>query len=384
MEAIQEVNSAERHEKRYQRRKVEREKRKTMRNTGYNFDNVYNFNALRKAFYVARKGVNWKASVQNYGINVIENSIDLSDKLYVGKNISKGFVEFYLYERGKKRHIKSVHISERVVQKSLCINGITPVISKSLIRDNAASQKDKGTDFSRRELREDLHEFYRRYDNNGYVLLGDSHAYFDSIDHKTVCENLHKWISNQKLIELTMKFINAFDHGLGLGSEVCQILAVSFLNHVDHIIKDELRCKWYGRYNDDFYILCSTKEEAQRYLLRIQREYAQIKLELNDNKTQIVKLSHGFKWLQDRMYLTCTGKVIDKPGKKSISRNRKKLKKISSKLYNGELSYPDIVTFYASITGSLKHKNAYYVRENMDILYNQLIIRRFKDEVHFT
>ena len=84
------------------------------------------------------------------------------------------------------------------------------------------------------------------------------------------------------------------------------------------------------------------------------------------------------------MYLTCTGKVIDKPGKKSISRNRKKLKKISSKLYNGELSYPDIVTFYASITGSLKHKNAYYVRENMDILYNQLIIRRFKDEVHFT
>ena len=151
MEAIQEVNSAERHEKRYQRRKVEREKRKTMRNTGYNFDNVCNFNALRKAFYVARKGVNWKASVQNYGINVIENSIDLSDKLYAGKNISKGFVEFYLYERGKKRHIKSVHISERVVQKSLCINGITPVISKSLIRDNAASQKDKGTDFSRRE-----------------------------------------------------------------------------------------------------------------------------------------------------------------------------------------------------------------------------------------
>jgi hypothetical protein len=59
------------------------------------------------------------------------------------KSVQSAFVEFDLSEQGKTRHIKSVHISERVVQKYLCGNALVPVLSRSLIHDNRASVKTK-------------------------------------------------------------------------------------------------------------------------------------------------------------------------------------------------------------------------------------------------
>ncbi len=50
-------------------------------------------------------------------------------------------------------------------------------------------------------------------------------------------------------------------------------------------------------------------------------------IEMNPKKTQKIKLSHGFTWLQDRYFLTENGKVIRKASHKRIAQYRKKLKK---------------------------------------------------------
>jgi hypothetical protein len=71
-------------------------------------------------------------------------------------------VEFDLPGRGKTRHIKSVHISERVVQKRLCGNALVPVLSRSLIHDNGAFVKNKGVHFALRRLIVHLSRYYRR------------------------------------------------------------------------------------------------------------------------------------------------------------------------------------------------------------------------------
>lgn len=371
------MTSKERHEARYQRRKAKREEKKRKRNEGHTFEVVTDFNNLRKAFYSARKGVNWKASVQRYGSNILTNSIELSGKLCRGENVSKGFIEFDIRERGKKRHITSVHISERVIQKSVCDYGIVPVIEKSLIYDNGASRKGKGTDFARERLKRHLREYYRRYGTDGYILLGDCHNFFGSIDHAIVERNMRKMIVDQRLVDLTMSFVAPFKHGLGLGSQVCQILAVSYQNEIDHYVKEIKQCRWYARYMDDFYIICRTKEEAKELLECLKDKYSSFGIALNERKTQIVKLSHGFVWLQDRIYLLPTGKVVDKPGREAITRNRRKLKKLAKRLDNGEISYKAVKNFYASHVGYLSHKDAYRTRCNMDKLYNELIIRRF-------
>ena len=50
---------------------------------------------------------------------------------------------------------------------------------------------------------------------------------------------------------------------------------------------------------------------------------------LNEKKTQIVKLSHGFSWLKVRFFITKTGKVVRKIYKRSVTKMRQKMKKLS-------------------------------------------------------
>ena len=369
------MTSEERHEARYKRRKAKRDEAKRKRNEGHTFEAVTDFNNLRRAFYSARKGVNWKASVQRYGCNVIKNCADTSVRLRNGTYESKGFIEFDINERGKKRHISSVHISERVVQKSICDYGIVPVLEKSLIYDNSASQRGKGTDFARDRLKRHLREYYRKYGCEGYVLVGDCHDFYGSMQHEVVEENLRHLITDERLIDLTMQFVHCFPKGLGLGSQVCQINAVVYQNRIDHSIKEVKRCRWYGRYNDDFYILCRTKEEAWELLSYIRDEYLKIGIHLNPKKTQVIKLTHGFIFLQDRMYLTSTGKIIDKPSRKSIVRNRRRLKAIADRYYRCEITYDQVQNFFASHIGYLIHKDAYHARCNINKLFCDLFIR---------
>ena len=68
-----------------------------------------------------------KASTQRYKANALLNVVDTLDLLRSGKFKSKGFYEFDIIERGKERHIKSVHISERVVQRCLCDYSLVPI-----------------------------------------------------------------------------------------------------------------------------------------------------------------------------------------------------------------------------------------------------------------
>ena len=373
------MKSEERRELRYQRRKAKREAAKAKRNAEHDFQKVSSFGSLRKSFYVARKGTNWKASVQRYGCNVLRNSYNQSRLLKQHKNISKGFIEFDLNERGKTRHISSVHISERVVQKSTCMYGISPVISASLINENGASQKGKGTEFASQILIKHLRSHYRKsgFTNSGWVIVGDEHDFFGSQLHSVVNKNMRRLVTDQELVDQTMEFINAFDRGLGLGSEVCQINAVAYPNQIDHYIKEVLRCKYYGRYMDDWYIIVDTKEEAKRYLEDIACKYAEIGIRMNPKKTQIIKLSHGFTFLQDRFFLTDTGKVVRKPSHKKISRDRRKLKKMANLLERGEISFEQITSFYVSFCGYMKWKTARKTKWCMDKLFNSLFIENF-------
>ena len=372
------MNSAERREARYQRRKAKREEMKRKRNEGHDFQTVSEFGSLRKAFYQARKGTNWKASVQNYGCNVLRNSYTYSQKMRKHQKISKGFIEFDLCERGKKRHISSVHITERVVQKSVCNFGLAPVISKSLVYENGASIKGKGTGFSEEFLVKQLRKHYRKsgFNNSGYIVLGDGHDFFASLKHEVVYKNLCKMITDTELVNQTMDFVNAFDKGLGLGSEVCQINAVAYSNDIDHHIKDDMGYL-FNKYMDDWYVIVDTKEEADKVLEFVTKMYAELGISMNENKTQKVKLSHGFTWLQTRYYLTETGKVIRKPSHKKITRDRRKLKKMAALCKAGKATYRDALNVYVSFVGYMKGKHAYWTKKNMEKLFHDLFINEF-------
>ena len=181
------------------------------------------------------------------------------------------FYEFDLLERGKLRHIKSVSARERGVQRCICDYCLVPLLSRSFIYDNGASLKNKGYTFSIRRTETHLHKYYHHhFNNNGYVLLFDFSKFFDTIQHDICFNIINNAISDQDLQNVAKDFINAFgDIGLGLGSQISQILALASVNSLDHFIKEKLHIKYYGRYMDDGYLIHQDKKYLQYCLNEI-------------------------------------------------------------------------------------------------------------------
>ena len=158
------MKSEERREIRYQRRKAERERKKNERCAEHDdFEQIFSYEHLYHAYRICRKGVAWKASVQKYITQAPLNIMKTYRNLHNGTFKSGGFFEFDLMERGKKRHIKSVNVEERVVQRCLCDNALVPVLKRTFIYDNGACMKNKGYTFTVRRLCQHLREHYRKY-----------------------------------------------------------------------------------------------------------------------------------------------------------------------------------------------------------------------------
>lgn len=376
------MNSTERHEARYQRRKVAREmKRREKLDVYDNFTRVSSPAAIRKANFDARKGVMFKANVIRYQTRYYHNSFLQSRDLNAGKDIRRGFYVFTIIERGKKRNIHSLHYAERVIRRSACINALVPILSSNLIYDNGASLKGKGVGFHVDRCETHLHQYYRKYGNEGYVIVIDFKGFFDHLLHGELFKIIDKMIHDLKLNKLAKDFISASDmdkpdnqQGIGLyiGPEDSQIFAVAYPNAVDHLIKDQWQIKQYARYMDDSYIIVPTKEQAQEILKKLLIEYDKYGIVPNPKKTQIVKLSKGFSFLKTRYYLTKTGKVIRKADHKAITRERRKLKKQYSLSIKGILTFDAVTQSYMSWRGAALKHDAYFSVHSMDQLFYSL------------
>lgn len=370
------MTSEERHKARYERRKRKREeKRRDAIAQHDNFGNLCTCNALFKAARLSGKSIRWKASVQRYFMSYLRNIIQLRQMLLAGQNPTMGFIEFDLIERGKKRHIKSVHFKERVAQRSLCDNALVPILSRSLIYDNGASLEGKGISFARDRLKHHLHQFYRRTGgNDGYILLMDFSGYFDNILHGPVYEMLDAALEDKDVFALCRHFIEPFgEKSLGIGSQVSQILAVSYRSSIDHYVKEVLRVKEYGCYMDDSYLVHESKEYLWRCLEEIDRLCREKGITLNRKKTQIVKLSHGFPYMKGSYHLTETGKVIVTPSKENTVRHRRKLKKFRRFLDEGKIGYAQIICAHNSYRGYIrKDYNSHKTVRSMDKLFHEL------------
>jgi hypothetical protein len=375
------MKGGKRREARYRRRKAARDAKRHAKLSQYDdFGRVADADNLYSAFMESMKGVDWKESVQRYEANAARNIAETRRKLLAGESIQRDFAEFTLNERGKTRHIKSVHISERVVQKCLCNEALTPILSNPLIHDNGASLKGKGVHFALRRFIRHLSSFYRHNgrSNGGYALSADFSKFFDSIDHGTLLSMLRKQIKDGRLFALAKSFITVFGEGksLGLGSQVSQICAVFYPNGLDHFIKEKLRIKYYGRYMDDFYLFHESKEYLKNCLLEIEKVCSELKITINKKKTKIVKLSRGVEFLKGKYTLLPSGKVLRRPCKDTTKRMKRKLRKFKTLVDSKQMTYEDLRTAYQSWRGNYRQRfHAYYQIRNMDMLYNEMFIK---------
>lgn len=368
------MTSEERKQGRYLRRKARREqKKRQLYPHADNYEKVFSQRNLRKAFRQCERGVKWKGSVQRYSLMWPIYISQTHRRLMNGRYKCKKLDEFDVYERGVKRHIMALKFYDRVPQRCYCNGALVPLVTRSFIYDNGACQKGKGYHWAANRLEAHLHQHYREHGTEGYIWIYDFSNFFGNVEHDRVDATLHRAFTDPRLIMFSMSFVKMFgEKGLGLGSPIDHILALAAADALDHYIKEELRIKRYARYNDDGYIIFSSKEEMQRVVPLVEAKCAELSLKLNTRKTHAVRLTRGFSWLKARWFLTSTGKVLRKIYKKSVVRMRRKMKKFPGLIARGELDYEHAYLSYQSWRGYAKHFDAYHTLQSLDRLWRGL------------
>lgn len=182
-----------------------------------------------------------------------------------------------------------------------------------------------------------------------------------------------KALDDERLVALTNSLIDACgDVGLGLGSEPNQILAVALPNPIDHWAEEMAGLEATGRYMDDSYYIDMSKDKLKLVLACIEILCDDLGITINKKKTRIVKLSRGFRFLKKRFYYGPTGKVVVRPSREAITRERRKLKAMLRMLDRGEITLRQISQSYQSWRGGMLRLDAHETVLSMDRLYKEL------------
>lgn len=340
-------------------------------------EKVCSFEELYKAMHKCKKNTMWKKSVSGFVKSGLIRCYILSRQLMDGTYKIDKYSYFTITEP-KVRGIVATRMKDRVFQKSLCDNYLYEAMTKGLVYDNCACQTKEGTDFGRRRLKSHLQKFYRKYGLDGYVLQCDIKDYFGSTRHSVAKTVVDKRVDNEWVKTHVYKIIESFgtkenpNMGMGLGSEVTQLIQLAVLDDLDHFIKEELKIKYFTRYMDDFILIHEDKEYLKYCRVRIEEELAKIYLRLNEKKTQIYPLKRGIKFLGFRFLVADTGKVILKLNKENISNERRKLKKQKGLVDKGIMTRREVDECYKAWKAHAKKGNSYNLIIQMDAFYKNL------------
>ena len=323
------MNSKERHEARYQRRRLRREWNAFMRNHSVGTaPEVFSFNALFQAGQECCKGVRWKTSTQNFEHHLLSKTAAQRKKLLTGTWKPQRAFHFTVKERGKARGIDAPHIADRPTHKVLTRLVLYPLYEPSMIYDNGASQIGKGLSFSFRRLKQQLAWHYRRYGRSGSVLLIDYRHFFPDAPHETIRKRHERHIQDEGLRDIAEHIIpRDADRGMPLGVEPSQIEMVSLPSRIDNYLKCQLSLHGCGHYMDDYIALLPPDVDAKAVLATVQRMAAEDGLTVNLNKTKIIPLTKPFKYCKAKFRLTETGRILVNGNRDGMKRFRKKMRK---------------------------------------------------------
>ncbi len=238
-------------------------------------------------------------------------------------------------------------------------NELIKVLELSLINNNIATRKGKGTHYGIRLLKKYLNKLKKE---NIYALKFDISKYFYNINYNVLKDLYYSKIKDKDFLLLLDKIIgstnrgyinekisilikneinkinssnlnirekkknvNELKHiplyqkgkGLPIGNLTSQILDIYYLNELDYFILEKLKVK-YIRYMDDGILICNSKEYLKYCLDEIKCIIDRYKLKFN-NKTCIVNVSkNGVDFLGFRFYIF---------GNKAIMKDRNNVKR---------------------------------------------------------
>lgn len=380
------MTSIERREGRYQRRKKAREEKALKHQRS--FKEVFSIDNLWASAHDVCKGSGWKTSIINFKTNMLQDVMNRYYQLMSGVHNFQGFVSFQTVEHGKLRQINAIKVQDRLEQKCLCKYFLIDVLSRSFIYDNGACLRGRGYHFQIKRMKKHLRDHYRKYGLEGGIYQFDFKGYFSSIPHEGIKQRLRGKIQDDRIYQLVCQLIDDFkglkqdsehnpaSHGIGLGSEISQIIGLEYASPIDHFVKDQCGIHGYGRYNDDGYVISNDMDELRRIQAAIHELAEEIGIRINAKKDRITPFEHhSFTFLKIRFTLTESGHVVAKISRAAIRNVRRKMKKLKKMLNEDRIEFEDIVASYQSWRAYARGYDSNDTLYNMDAFFLRLFER---------
>lgn len=397
------------------------------------YDAITDFDNAKCIFNKVSKSTKDKKSICKVLMNENQFLFDIVNSL-INDSYKFDNYRIFLIREKKYRIIMSETIKDKVVNHMISNYILLPSLEKSLIDQNVATRKEKGSDYAFNLFCNYINELNKSNDNI-YCLKIDISKYFYNIDHEILKEELIKKIKDKKALELIYKIIDSTNEsyinesidfvinneknrlnklnitekeklikfneldsiprylngkGLPIGNMTSQILAVFYLNDIDHYIKEKLNVKYYIRYMDDLVILDSDKNRLKDIKDVISELLKEKKLTVN-KKSNIFSLKIGVSLLGFTFRIH-NGKLIIRLKNETARRINRRLKSLrkkdSIKFLKSNVSYKG---YYMKCNTNLKMEvsfsveNLYYLVKNNNLsklvlVKNGMFYKTFDDD----
>ncbi len=340
-----------------------------MKRSNHLFTEIWSFENLLQASRRARLGKRHQTNVAGFEFQLENELVSLQQELMMKTYQPGPYREFTILEP-KQRLISAAPYRDRVVHHALC-QVIEPIFEKVFIFDSYANRRNKGT--HKAILR--YHEFAREYK---YVLKCDIKKYFPSIDlnilkalirRKIKCRDtlwlIDLVLDNSNPQEPVLAYFPGDDlltplncrKGLPIGNLTSQFFANIYLNGLDHYVKQQLRCKGYVRYVDDFVLFGDDKQQLWSDFKKVGRYLESVRLQLHPHKSMVYPVNKGVIFLGHKLFPNF--RLLRK---ENVVRFRRRLKWMRTQYFQGKLSSEAI---RASVGGWVAHasfSNTYRLR----------------------
>lgn len=239
-------------------------------------------------------------SIDDYSLRLEEHLASLSKALLSGAYQPGPLLKLIMLKPdGKERALLIPGVMDRVAQTAASIV-LSPLIEAELGSSTFAYRPG----ISRQGAAQEIDRLHR--EGYQWVLDADIRSFFDNVCHDLLFQRLALLIDDRELLSILHRWLTAEivdgtaprrrnTIGLPQGCPISPSLANLYLDRFDEALESE------GfklvRFADDFLVLCKTRPKAEAALKLSESVLAELKLELNSEKTAITTFADGFKYL---------------------------------------------------------------------------------------
>ena len=280
-----------------------------MKRVGGLWAEVCGFEALHGAYLRARRGKRFTPPVMAFEADREGNLRHLARELEEG-SYAPGPYRTFTIRDPKPRLISAAPFRDRVVHHALVV-AIAPVFEPTFIFDSYANRVGKGTHAALRRYK----AWCRTYP---YVLKCDIEKFFPSVDHEILKSLLRRKLKDARVLDLCDRILDGSNpqpdavryfpgddlfapwerrRGLPIGNLTSQFWQNVYLNPLDHFVKEELGCRAYLRYVDDFALLGHDKAQLGEWRGAIVDFLATLRLAPNRRQFGLARTRDGVNWL---------------------------------------------------------------------------------------